>query len=43
MAEARRQRQRFGPVLEGILLDAVPRMTPEGRRALSRAPGVAAP
>jgi uncharacterized protein YhaN len=43
MAEARRQRQRFGPLLEGILLDAVPRMTPEGRRALSRAPGVAAP
>lgn len=43
MAEARRQRQRFGPLLEAILLDAVPRMTPEGRRALSRAPGVAAP
>lgn len=43
MAEARRQRQRFGPVLEGILLDAVPRMTPEGRRVLSRPPGVAGP
>jgi len=43
ISEARRQRQRFGPLLEGILLDAVPRMTPEGRRALSRAPGVAAP
>jgi hypothetical protein len=43
IAEARRQRQRFGPLLEGILLDAVPRMTPEGRRALSGAPGVAAP
>ncbi len=43
IAEARRQRQRFGPLLEGILLDAVPRMTPEGRRALSRTPGVGAP
>ncbi len=43
IAEARRQRRRFGPLLEGILLDAVPRMTPEGRRALSRAQGVAAP
>ena len=30
--EARQQRQRSGPVLEGILLDAVPQMTLEGRR-----------
>ncbi|GGJ35400.1 periplasmic heavy metal sensor [Neoroseomonas lacus] len=43
IVEARRQRQRFGPVLESILLDAVPRMTPEGRRALSRIRGVGGP
>lgn len=43
IAEARRQRQRFGPLLEDILLDAVPRMTPEGRRVLARAQGAAAP
>jgi hypothetical protein len=43
ISEARRQRQRLGPVLEGILLDAVPRMTPEGRRVLSQMRGVAAP
>ncbi len=41
--EARSQRQRFGPLLEEILLDAVPRMTPEGRRALSQMRGAAAP
>ncbi|MBW6400052.1 periplasmic heavy metal sensor [Roseomonas sp. HJA6] len=40
---ARRQRQRFGPLLEEIILDAVPRMSPEGRQALSRLRGVAAP
>jgi len=43
IAEARRQRQRFGPLLEDILLDAVPQMTPEGRRVLSQLRGVAAP
>jgi uncharacterized membrane protein len=43
IAEARRQRQRLGPVLEDILLDAVPRMTPEGRRVLSQMRGFAAP
>ncbi len=34
--EARQQRQRSGPVLEGILLEAVPQMTLEGRRALAQ-------
>ncbi len=43
IAEARRQRQRFGPLLEDILLDAVPRMTPAGRRALSQSQGLGAP
>jgi hypothetical protein len=43
IAEARRHRQRFGPLLEDILLDALPRMTPEGRRVLSQVRGVAAP
>lgn len=43
IAEARRQRQRFGPLLEDIVLDAVPRMTPEGRRVLSQMSGIAAP
>jgi len=41
--EARRQRQRFGPLLEDILLDAVPRMSPQGRRELARGPGIVAP
>lgn len=43
IAEARRQRQRFGPLLEDIVLDAVPRMSPEGRRMLSQVQGIAAP
>jgi uncharacterized membrane protein len=43
IAEARRQRQRFGPLLEDIVLDAVPRMSPEGRRVLSQVHGFAAP
>jgi hypothetical protein len=43
IAEARRQRQRFGPLLEDILLDAVPRMTPDGRRVVSQMRGAAAP
>ncbi|NKC31677.1 periplasmic heavy metal sensor [Falsiroseomonas selenitidurans] len=43
IAAARRQRQHFGPLLEDILLDAVPRMTPAGRQALSQLHGFAAP
>lgn len=41
--EARRQRQRFGPLLEEILLDIVPRMSPEGRQVLARYRGGAMP
>ncbi|MBR0681708.1 periplasmic heavy metal sensor [Roseomonas eburnea] len=36
IAEARRQRLRFGPLLEAVLLEAVPRMSPEGRRVLAQ-------
>lgn len=36
ITEARRQRMRFGPVLESLLVETVPRLSPEGRRALSR-------
>lgn len=41
--EARRQRQRFGPLVEEILLDIVPRMSPEGRQVLARYRGGALP
>lgn len=43
IVEARQQRQRFGPVLEGILIDAVPRMSVEGRRTLAQAHRAPAP
>lgn len=43
IAEARRHRQRLGPLLEDILVDALPRMTPQGRQVLSQVRGVAAP
>jgi len=36
IAEARRERQRFGPLLEALLLEAVPRMSPQGRRVLAQ-------
>lgn len=43
IAEARRERQRFGPVLESLLVETVPRLSPEGRRALARFRGGALP
>ena len=43
ITEARRERQRFGPVLESLLIETVPRLSPEGRRALARFRGGALP
>ena len=36
ISAAREQRMRFGPILEALLVETVPQLSPEGRRVLSR-------